>query len=120
MNVLMCCISGGSFGQVYLGIDLHSGQEVAVKVMPKERGKLSRERTLQKLVTEVAILSALQECPTVAKLVGYFEEEEQVHVVTEFCSGGDLQKVYEVRATSRAACDLQALTHLWHCRKQRV
>lgn len=34
--------------------------QVAVKVMPKQRGKLSKERTLQKLVKEVGILHSLQ------------------------------------------------------------
>jgi hypothetical protein len=53
-------IGSGSFGVVHLGIDLHTGQEVAVKVMPKQRGKLTRERTLQKLVKEVGILASLQ------------------------------------------------------------
>eukprot|EP00775_Hariotina_reticulata_P009959 gene9959-10114_t len=45
-------IGQGSFGSVYLGIDLHNGSEVAIKVMPKQRGKLTRERTLQKLMKE--------------------------------------------------------------------
>lgn len=90
-------VGGGSFGQVNLGIDLQTGQEVAVKVMPKQRGKITRERTCQKLMTEVAILNSLQECPNVVRLLGYFEEDEQVLVVTEYCSGGDLQRIYEQR-----------------------
>lgn len=38
----------GSFGVVYLGINLESGKEVALKVLPKQRAKLTRERTCEK------------------------------------------------------------------------
>ncbi|KAI8467254.1 MAG: hypothetical protein J3K34DRAFT_523859 [Monoraphidium minutum] len=86
-------IGSGSFGVVHLGIDLHTGQEVAVKVMPKQRGKLSKERTLQKLVKEVGILHQLQDCPNAVRLMGCFESDEEVQLVTELCTGGDLQKL---------------------------
>jgi serine/threonine protein kinase len=66
-------IGQGSFGNVFLGIDLHSGQEVAIKVMPKQRGKLTKERTLQKLVKEVNIMARLQECTNVVRLIGCYE-----------------------------------------------
>jgi len=147
-------IGSGSFGVVHLGIDLHTGQEVAVKVMPKQRGKLSKERTLQKLVKEVGILHQLQvrwrrcwraalrgllraasccctilhgrrprfsppgsadlssphalqtetqhtqqqDCPNTVRLLGCFESDDEVQLVTELCTGGDLQKLSDVSA----------------------
>lgn len=59
--------------------------------MPKQRGKLSKERTLQKLVKEVGILHQLQGCPNAVRLFGCFESADEVQLVTELCAGGDLQ-----------------------------
>jgi calcium-dependent protein kinase len=83
----------GSFGAVYLGIDLRNGQEVAIKVMPKVRGKLTRQRTCEKLLKEASILAALQDCPGAVRLLGCYEAADEVMVVTELCSGGDLQRL---------------------------
>jgi len=90
-------IGQGSFGSVYLGIDLHTGQQVAIKVMPKQRGKLTKDRTLQKLVKEVGILQRIQECPNVVRLLGCYEDTDHVMLVTELCEGGDLQKLSDDR-----------------------
>eukprot|EP00882_Tetradesmus_deserticola_P004577 GHRQ01004826.1.p1 GENE.GHRQ01004826.1~~GHRQ01004826.1.p1 ORF type:complete len:317 (+),score=127.36 GHRQ01004826.1:409-1359(+) len=86
-------VGQGSFGSVYLGIDLHTGKEVAVKVMPKQRGKLTKDRTLQKLAKEVGILQSMQQCRNVVRLQGCFETHEEVMLVTDMCKGGDLQKL---------------------------
>jgi hypothetical protein len=91
-------LGAGSFGTVYLGIDLRTGHEVAVKVLPKIRGKLTKERTLAKIHKEASILSRLQDCSNVVQLLGLYEHEHEVLVVTELCKGGDLQKLFEVRA----------------------
>lgn len=86
-------IGTGSFGCVYLGIDMRTGKEVAVKVMPKVRGKLTKDRTLQKLDKEVSIMRRLQDSPNVIRLDACFESETEVYLVTEFCEGGDLQRL---------------------------
>lgn len=64
--------------------------------MPKQRGKLTKERTLQKLVKEVSIMQRLQESPNVIRLVGCYETDVEAMIVCELCSGGDLQKLSEV------------------------
>eukprot|EP00878_Enallax_costatus_P020810 GHUV01022010.1.p1 GENE.GHUV01022010.1~~GHUV01022010.1.p1 ORF type:complete len:166 (+),score=48.08 GHUV01022010.1:557-1054(+) len=61
--------------------------------MPKQRGKLTKERTLQKLVKEVGILQTMQSCRNTVRLLGCFESSDEVMVVTQLCSGGDLQKL---------------------------
>ena len=96
-------LGAGSFGTVYLGIDLRTGHEVAVKVLPKIRGKLTKERTLAKIHKEASILSRLQDCSNVVQLLGLYEQESEVLVVTEVCKGGDLQRLFEVGACWHAA-----------------
>jgi len=61
--------------------------------MPKVRGKLTRQRTCEKLLKEASILAALQDCPGAVRLLGCYEQGDEVMVVTELCSGGDLQRL---------------------------
>lgn len=85
----------GSFGVVHLGVNMRSGQEVAIKVLPKQRNKLTKERTLEKVVRETDILERLQSCRSVVQLEDCFEDESSVSLIMELCSGGDLQKHVE-------------------------
>ncbi|KIZ00722.1 Calcium-dependent protein kinase 2 [Monoraphidium neglectum] len=85
----------GFFGRVYIGSEIATGREVAIKVMPKQRGKLTRERTLEKLLLEVESLRTLQSTPNAVRLLGVFEDEEEVQMVTELCAGGDLEQLSE-------------------------
>ncbi|KAI8463640.1 MAG: kinase-like domain-containing protein [Monoraphidium minutum] len=85
----------GFFGRVYIGSDIATGEQVAIKVMPKQRGKLTRERTLEKLLLEVESLQQLQDSPRAVRLLGVFEDDEEVQMVTELCSGGDLEQLSE-------------------------
>jgi hypothetical protein len=41
-----------------------------------------------------------QDCPNTVRLLGCFESEEEVQLVTELCTGGDLQKLSDVSAPS--------------------
>ncbi|KAF5830992.1 kinase-like domain-containing protein [Dunaliella salina] len=88
-------VGSGSFGEVFVGIDLKTGREVAIKSLPKVRGKLSMEKTLEKLAREVDILDSLQGDPGIIQLVDCFEDSSSVKIVTELCTGGDLQHFIE-------------------------
>lgn len=52
---------------------------------------------------QVRILSDLQACDGVVRLLGKYESAEQVMLVMEQCSGGDLQKLSDVRRSGRGA-----------------
>eukprot|EP00200_Dunaliella_tertiolecta_P002107 CAMPEP_0202344348 /NCGR_PEP_ID=MMETSP1126-20121109/4076_1 /ASSEMBLY_ACC=CAM_ASM_000457 /TAXON_ID=3047 /ORGANISM="Dunaliella tertiolecta, Strain CCMP1320" /LENGTH=412 /DNA_ID=CAMNT_0048935541 /DNA_START=77 /DNA_END=1315 /DNA_ORIENTATION=- len=88
-------IGSGSFGEVFVGIDLKTGREVAIKSLPKVRGKLTMEKTLEKLAREVDILDSLQGYPGIIQLIDCFEDSSSVKIVTELCTGGDLQNFIE-------------------------
>lgn len=46
----------GSFGTVYLATDRVSGQEVAAKIIPKERKGTTREHIIEKIHQEVRLM----------------------------------------------------------------
>lgn len=53
----MCALTGMLSRR---GVDRHTGQEVAVKILAKTRSKSTREKTLKKIWREAACLSAVQ------------------------------------------------------------
>ena len=101
-----------------------SGSEVAVKTLPKIRGKLSREKTLEKISRETDMLSRLQSCPGVVKLVECYEDDNSVHLVTELCPGGDLQRYVESNGpldeASLATVAMEVLLIVSHCHQQGI
>lgn len=73
----------GAFGTVYLGTHVPSGQEVAIKQVPKEKadfGVLSREIGIMKRCDHENII----------KFYGCYEDENYVYIATEYARGGEL------------------------------
>ena len=60
------------------------------------RGRQSRDRTIEKIRRETSFMARLQASPYVVQLLDKFETEQEVHLVTELCRGGDLRQVVEV------------------------
>ena len=87
------------------------GEEiVAVKRMPKERGKQSRSRTIEKIQQEATTLGMMSNHPGVAHLLSTYEDADHVHLVTSLCPGGDLQKLSEsIGPLDEASLSLAAL-----------
>jgi serine/threonine protein kinase len=113
------CVGAGSFGTVFKAIDLHTGQEAAIKTMPKFRGKLSGELTMEKLMKEVDVMERLHNSYGVIRLLDCFEDEKCVHLVTEFCAGGDLQRLVDgngtINESSLALVALESLKIIQGC-----
>lgn len=64
--------------------------------IPQVRGKLSRGQTLGKISREIAVHEAVQGTPGAVRLLGVFEDAQNVHMVQERCHGGDLRRLVEV------------------------
>lgn len=76
----------GNYGSVYLATHNASGTEVALKAVPVE-GMTSDER--DRAMREVALLSHLAH-PCVVRAWDAFIQDQHLHMVMEYCSGGDL------------------------------
>jgi len=77
-------LGSGSYGVVHKGVHNVTHQERAIKVIPRAKIK-----NFDRFRTEVRILQTLDH-PNVIKLYEYFEDETNVYLVMEVCSGGEL------------------------------
>eukprot|EP00549_Striatella_unipunctata_P020262 CAMPEP_0118682268 /NCGR_PEP_ID=MMETSP0800-20121206/5396_1 /TAXON_ID=210618 ORGANISM="Striatella unipunctata, Strain CCMP2910" /NCGR_SAMPLE_ID=MMETSP0800 /ASSEMBLY_ACC=CAM_ASM_000638 /LENGTH=361 /DNA_ID=CAMNT_0006578649 /DNA_START=41 /DNA_END=1127 /DNA_ORIENTATION=- len=81
---LLETLGEGTFGVVRKGRNRKTGELFAIKTILK-----SRVPNLSLLKKEVDILSHVDH-PHIIKLYETFEQETKIHLVTEFCSGGEL------------------------------
>eukprot|EP00930_Biecheleria_cincta_P012079 TRINITY_DN11542_c0_g1_i1.p1 TRINITY_DN11542_c0_g1~~TRINITY_DN11542_c0_g1_i1.p1 ORF type:complete len:529 (-),score=100.73 TRINITY_DN11542_c0_g1_i1:301-1839(-) len=77
-------VGKGAFGAVCIGKDRKNGTEVAIKTIPK-----SSIQSPEQLRMEIEFLR-LADHPNVARLFEVFEDESQIHLILELCSGGEL------------------------------
>lgn len=76
----------GMYGEVKKGVNYTTGEEVAIKVIPK--GAMDGEE-LQALYNEIHILSEIEH-PNVIKLFEAYETDENLYLVLELMKGGEL------------------------------
>ncbi|CAJ1958892.1 unnamed protein product [Cylindrotheca closterium] len=89
-------IGQGSFGNVHKVRNKHSNEELACKTIPKNG--LIPTHIIQR---EVAALRTVQSHPHLIELKDeIFEDQENIHIVTELCIGGEL---YDRVATGKWA-----------------
>ncbi|KAE9608626.1 putative protein kinase CAMK-CDPK family [Lupinus albus] len=78
----------GTFGTTYLCTEKSTGCIYACKTIPKK--KLLLEKDYEDVRREVQIMHHLAETPNVVKIHGTYEDSSSVHLVMEFCEGGEL------------------------------
>jgi len=116
----------GSYGDVFEALDTERKMVVAVKRMTKFRDSNSVEKTLFKLSREVSLLRLMQDSPYTIHLFDALEDDYSVYIVTELCSGGDLEDLiasYDRRVVPEAVlarCVSQVLEFLQACHEQNV
>lgn len=118
----------GGFGTVNLVIEKATGNEYACKSIKKrlEVLNVSAERQAQHLDNidrEATVLRRLRGTLSVAFLKGVWEDEENVHLVMEYCRGGELhhsigQRVYTEETVARYLH--QVLQCIAQCHHQRI
>lgn len=80
-------LGGGSYGKVTKVVHRRTGDVFAMKVVPKQ--KVVEHQMEDYLAREVKTQLRLQH-PNILKLLYYFEDAEEVHLLLEFASGGSL------------------------------
>uniref|UniRef100_A0A0D3CZP5 non-specific serine/threonine protein kinase n=1 Tax=Brassica oleracea var. oleracea TaxID=109376 RepID=A0A0D3CZP5_BRAOL len=78
----------GQFGITYRCTDKSNGREYACKSISKR--KLIRQKDIEDVRREVMILQHLTGQPNIVEFRGAYEDKDNIHVVMELCSGGEL------------------------------
>ncbi|WVZ92921.1 hypothetical protein U9M48_038951 [Paspalum notatum var. saurae] len=88
-------IGSGAFGQVYLGMDLDSGELLAVKQVLIGSSNATREKAqahVRELEDEVRMLKNLSH-PNIVRYIGTAREENTLNILLEFVPGGSIQSL---------------------------
>jgi serine/threonine protein kinase len=79
----------GSFGTVYLGMDLYNNKYVALKKIPSEI--IKDPQKIEALSNEI-LISAGVDNVNLVRILDLTEIENHKYIVYEFCNGGDLRR----------------------------
>ena len=82
-------IGKGSFGTVYLGMDLYNNKYVALKKIPSEI--IKDPQKIEALSNEI-LISAGVDNVNLVRILDLTEIENHKYIVYEFCNGGDLRR----------------------------
>ncbi|XP_051205054.1 mitogen-activated protein kinase kinase kinase NPK1 [Lolium perenne] len=88
-------IGSGAFGQVYLGMDLDSGELLAVKQVLIGTSIATRDKAqanIRELEDEVKLLKNLSH-PNIVRYIGTVREEDSLNILLEFVPGGSIQSL---------------------------
>jgi serine/threonine protein kinase len=96
-------IGHGAFSTVRLAIRLTDGEKVAVKSLSKYDALRSRRlrRGGPRHMDEWEIMRKLKNNPFVLSLLDVFETDEEIHLVTEYCEGGELFDAIKRKGSKR-------------------
>ena len=86
-------LGNGKFGLVKLGINKHTKEKVAIKIMNKKKIDSS---DIELMRTEIEILKIFQH-PNIIRLYDIFENIDYIYIIMEYCPGGDLFSYLEQR-----------------------
>ncbi|KAL8237416.1 hypothetical protein R6Q59_018497 [Mikania micrantha] len=88
-------IGCGAFGQVYMGMNLDSGELLAVKQVSIAANSVFKEKTqvhIRELEEEVKLLKNLSH-PNIVRYLGTVREEETLNILLEFVPGGSISSL---------------------------
>ncbi|GAV84603.1 Pkinase domain-containing protein [Cephalotus follicularis] len=88
-------IGCGAFGRVYMGMNLDSGELLAVKQVLIATNSASKEKTqahIRELEEEVKLLKNLSH-PNIVRYLGTAREDESLNILLEFVPGGSISSL---------------------------
>lgn len=87
-------IGAGTFGEIYQGVDIHSGQKVAVKRIKKKILYENGSFLLNAYKKEIEIMK-ICECENSIKFICDFESDNNLNIIMELCDKDLLVYLYE-------------------------
>ena len=99
-------IGHGAFSTVRSALRITDGTKVAIKSISKFdalRARRLRRPKGSKHMDEWEIMKLLRNNPYVLSLYDVFETEEEIHLVTEFCGGGELFGAIKRKSVQRSS-----------------
>ncbi|XP_049626150.1 serine/threonine-protein kinase PLK4 [Suncus etruscus] len=84
----------GSFAGVYRAVSVHTGLEVAIKMIDKKA--MYKAGMVQRVQNEVKIHCQLKH-PSILELYNYFEDSNYVYLVLEMCHNGEMNRYLKNR-----------------------
>ncbi|XP_010546855.1 PREDICTED: mitogen-activated protein kinase kinase kinase 3 isoform X2 [Tarenaya hassleriana] len=90
-------IGCGAFGRVYMGMNLDSGELLAVKQVLIAPNSASKEKTqghIRELEEEVRLLKNLSH-PNIVRYLGTVRENDSLNILMEFVPGGSISSLLE-------------------------
>lgn len=88
-------IGSGAFGRVYMGMNLDSGELIAVKQVSIAASSASKEKTqahIRELEEEVRLLKNLSH-PNIVRYLGTAREADSLNILLEFVPGGSISSL---------------------------
>lgn len=86
-------IGGGTFGQVYLAVNLDSGEELAVKEI-RFQDLTSAPHLIKTIRDEMKVMEMLRH-PNIVEYYGIEVHRDKVYIFEEYCAGGSLANLLE-------------------------
>jgi serine/threonine protein kinase len=90
-------IGCGAFGRVYMGMNLDSGELLAIKQVLIAPSSASKEKTqghIRELEEEVQLLKNLSH-PNIVRYLGTVRESDSLNILMEFVPGGSISSLLE-------------------------
>jgi calcium-dependent protein kinase len=75
----------GTFGTVFLGVDIRNNDEIAIKIINKTLVK----KHITEMIKECNILNKLNH-PNIIKIYGGYNSDKNIYWITEYLKGGEL------------------------------
>ena len=78
-------IGQGSYGDVFLAMNIYTKEKVAIKKIYKSIDAISESE----IINEIEILKKLNH-PDIVKVLEFYKTDQAYYIVSEYCSGGEL------------------------------
>ena len=77
----------GTFSTVKLAVNKETGEEIAIKIL--EKNKIKNKRDINRIEREISMVKIINH-PNIAEVFDIIEDEERFYILMEYCENGEL------------------------------